>query len=492
MNVADRVKETTTATSTAAIALGGAVATFRSFASAFTVGMTNIPVSVDDGAGNWEDGYYTLTAAGLLTRTAIHSSSNGGAAVTFPAGVKTVFCTLTAGAVGDLVNKEDAVTFDQLPALASAAGGDYVLLYRVSDGTIGKLPVSALGGGSSTPTDTTAPIMNGSLTSSNVSASAFSLNWLAASDTVGVTGYEVSRDGGTTWTVAGNVLTYTYTGLTASTAYAARVRAYDAAGNKATPLSLSVTTSVASSDTTAPTMSGSLTTSNVTATGYTMNWAAGSDNVAVTGYETSTDGGTSWSDAGNVTSRAITGATASTTYNLRVRAYDAAGNRSNVLSASVTTGAAGSTMATKYSIRNTDGKGGTAAVKYPAAGNISTNGYYQADVSLYIRDSGGTAALASEVVTVAWSKRSGGNPVQPDLSTYGQTGQKRAFTRLGGWSDSDTPNSNGFYGLYDNSGAGTLFIWGTAGTYDLWLFYSDGSAEYYDNGTGSPVGLVLT
>lgn len=96
MNVADRVKETTTVTSAATIILDGAVAKFQAFAAAFAVGTAKIPVGTDDLNGNWENSEYTLTNANTLTRTAIHSSSNGGAPVTFPAGVKEVSCTLTA------------------------------------------------------------------------------------------------------------------------------------------------------------------------------------------------------------------------------------------------------------------------------------------------------------------------------------------------------------------------------------------------------------
>lgn len=175
-------------------------------------------------------------------------------------------------------------------------------------------------------------------------------------------------------------------------------------------------------------------------------------------------------------------------------ARDLAGNLlANFSSLAITNNiAAAATMAGKYAMRNTDGLGGPTAVKYPAPGNISTNGYYGGDVTLYVRDNTGKAALASEVVMWAWSKRSGGVPVQPDLTTYTQNGQKRAPSRLGGWTDSDTSNSNAYYGLYDHIAAGSLYIWGTAGTYDLWLFYSDGSAEPYDNGTGTPVGLVLS
>lgn len=100
---ADRVQETTTATSTTTIALGGAVAKFRSFATAFAVGTVGIPVCVADSGNNWEIGLYTLTSATLLTRTAIASSSNSGSPVSFPAGSKNVFCTVGATQLGDFL-----------------------------------------------------------------------------------------------------------------------------------------------------------------------------------------------------------------------------------------------------------------------------------------------------------------------------------------------------------------------------------------------------
>jgi len=102
MNFADRVKETTTSTSAAVIVLGGAVAKFRSFASSLAVGDTGIPVSMDDGNGNWENGEYTLTNATTLTRTAIYASSNGGAPTVFLAGAKEVFCTLASETLNGL------------------------------------------------------------------------------------------------------------------------------------------------------------------------------------------------------------------------------------------------------------------------------------------------------------------------------------------------------------------------------------------------------
>lgn len=90
-------------------------------------------------------------------------------------------------------------------------------------------------------------------------------------------------------------------------------------------------------DTTAPVMVGSIAVSNLTFSGATLSWSAATDDVGVAGYEYSTNGGTTYSDVGAALSVALAGLAPSTTYAARVRAYDAAGNRSSPLSASVTT-----------------------------------------------------------------------------------------------------------------------------------------------------------
>lgn len=392
MNYADRVKETTTATSVATITLGGAVAPMRAFAAAFTVGTTDIPVTVADTTGKFESSVYTLTNSNTLTRTAIIDSSNGGAAETFGAGAKDVFCSVHAKELAKMPvikdvafsttiplsqagtaymspsNVTGALTFT--PSAGAVRGAMAILRLTVNTATMPTFSGFKQLGGSyydnrvnamnllqfsydgvqpwvfviqeegsvpATSSDTTTPTMNGVITSSNVGTTGYTLTWPAATDNTAVTGYEYSTNGGTNYIDVGNVLTTNVTGLSAATQYANRVRAYDAAGNRATtPLSLNVTTS-AVADTIDPTMSGSLTTTNVGSSSYVMNWPAGSDNVAVAGYETSTDGGTTYSDAGNVLTRTITGATASTLYNLRVRAYDQSGRRSAALSAAVTT-----------------------------------------------------------------------------------------------------------------------------------------------------------
>lgn len=90
--------------------------------------------------------------------------------------------------------------------------------------------------------DTQAPTAPTSLAASNVTSSSATLSWTASTDNVGVTGYNVYKDGSLLGTTAST--SYSVSGLTASTTYSFYVTAYDAAGNvSAASSALSVTTS---------------------------------------------------------------------------------------------------------------------------------------------------------------------------------------------------------------------------------------------------------
>src|SRR5438445_484971 len=80
------------------------------------------------------------------------------------------------------------------------------------------------------PSDTTAPTTPAGLVGVAVSSSQINLSWTAATDNVGVTGYNVYR-GGIQMATLGVVPTFQNTGLTASTNYSYTVRPSDAAGN---------------------------------------------------------------------------------------------------------------------------------------------------------------------------------------------------------------------------------------------------------------------
>jgi subtilisin family serine protease len=100
---------------------------------------------------------------------------------------------------------------------------------------------SSLNVTTATPPDTEAPTTPTSLVSSSITQTSFTLAWNAATDNVGVTGYDVYQNGSSIGSVTGT--SANITGLTASTTYAMTVKAKDAAGNvSATSSTLNVTT----------------------------------------------------------------------------------------------------------------------------------------------------------------------------------------------------------------------------------------------------------
>ena len=78
-------------------------------------------------------------------------------------------------------------------------------------------------------TDTQAPTAPANLTSSNITNNSVLLSWSASTDNVGVTGYDIYRNGSKLTSVTAT--SYNVTGLAASTAYSFYVKAKDAAGN---------------------------------------------------------------------------------------------------------------------------------------------------------------------------------------------------------------------------------------------------------------------
>jgi mannan endo-1,4-beta-mannosidase len=109
---------------------------------------------------------------------------------------------------------------------------------------------TVFGGGN--PGDTQAPTTPGTPTGSAVTATSAHLTWSAATDNIGVTGYDVVRVNGTSETkvAASTGNSVTVTGLTANTAYTFAVYARDAAGNRsARSAAVNVTTQTAPSGT---------------------------------------------------------------------------------------------------------------------------------------------------------------------------------------------------------------------------------------------------
>src|SRR6056297_2685878 len=79
------------------------------------------------------------------------------------------------------------------------------------------------------PADTQAPTAPSNLSSSNTTENSVALSWTSSTDNVGVTGYDIYRNG--SYLANTSTTRYTVTGLSASTSYEFYVKAKDAAGN---------------------------------------------------------------------------------------------------------------------------------------------------------------------------------------------------------------------------------------------------------------------
>ena len=182
--------------------------------------------------------------------------------------------------------------------------------------------------------DTTAPSAVTGLTAT-VAGTAVDVSWAAATDDVGVTGYELRRTttSGTTVSASTVLTTTPGTSWTDSTCPVGTcsysVVAVDAAGNRS-PASVPVSAQVR--DTTAPSTPSSLKVA-LSGQSATLTWGAATDALGVTGYEVHRSATAGFTPT---TSTLVGTATATTwsqtapagTWSYRVVAKDAAGNRS--------------------------------------------------------------------------------------------------------------------------------------------------------------------
>lgn len=172
-------------------------------------------------------------------------------------------------------------------------------------------------------TDGTAPSVPGGLGSGSITGTTFTLSWSASTDNVGVTAYQVMRDTTDLGITTGTSMAIS--GLTQGTTYGMKVRARDAANNWS---AWSSVLNVQTTDTQAPTVPSGLASVSVTATGFTLNWTASTDNLGVTAYEVMRDS-TTLTPNPTTNTVGVTGLTQGTTYAMKVRARDAAGNWSS-------------------------------------------------------------------------------------------------------------------------------------------------------------------
>jgi poly(hydroxyalkanoate) depolymerase family esterase len=151
------------------------------------------------------------------------------------------------------------------------------------------------------------------------------LSWGAATDDVGVTGYQLFY--GSFFLGVFSDTSLALIGFKAGTPYAFSVKAMDAAGNVSFASNTVTVLLQAGVDTTPPAAPSGLTVTNTTDKTISLRWAASTDDVGVVVYQVYT-GSTLVGTVPVATSATVSNLQPSTTYAFAVKAVDAAGNTS--------------------------------------------------------------------------------------------------------------------------------------------------------------------
>ena len=179
---------------------------------------------------------------------------------------------------------------------------------------------------------TEAPSVPAGVTASDVTQTGAKITWTAATDNVGVAGYNVYLGESRVNTSPVTVTEYELSGLTANTEYTVTVSAVDAAGNESARSDAATFTTLEAEeekDNEAPSVPAGVTASDVTQTGAKITWTASADNVGVAGYNVYVDETKVNTDKlVEGLELELTGLTPETEYTVTVSAVDAAGNES--------------------------------------------------------------------------------------------------------------------------------------------------------------------
>lgn len=223
-----------------------------------------------------------------------------------------------------------------------------------------------------TAQDTVAPSTPSSLTAT-LDSGDVDLSWQASSDNVGVTSYDVLRNG----TVIGSVTDTNYVDAAVPQGqnYTYTIQAHDAAGNTsgtATMVTLTVP------DTTAPSAPGKPSVKlNSTQTAVVVSWSAATDNVGVKYYAIWRNGVYVTRVNGTTLSFTDTDVAQGSSYTYQIYALDAANNRSAASLASASIKVADTTAPTAPTgLTGTSTVTGTAKLTWKASSdNVGVTGY---------------------------------------------------------------------------------------------------------------------
>lgn len=343
------------------------------------------------GDGGGSGGETTTDTTSPTTGTSISFANVSGTSLTVLWGAASDNATAQANLEYRLVKDVAAANIDTIAEVDAKSGGDllqnytanitkknvnaglttstgYAFAVVVRDAAGNKTLYTPATQATTATADITGPTSGTAISFSGVASSSLTVNWGAAVDT-GTTAahleYRIVKDNTTTTNIdsiaevdaksggdllqdySANITSQAVNGLSASTTYHFAVVVRDVAGNKTLYTPASQTTS-AIPDTTPPTAGAAISFSSVTGTTLAVNWGAATDNVtpqanleyrivkdntAMTNIDSVAEvdaksGGDLLQDyTTNITTRAVTGLSAGTTYHFAVVVRDAAGNK---------------------------------------------------------------------------------------------------------------------------------------------------------------------
>jgi len=216
---------------------------------------------------------------------------------------------------GSLLTSQSGTTFTDTSLTPSTSYAYGVEAYDPASNTSGRATADL-----STAADSTPPSVPVGLGTNTITDTSQNISWAASTDNVGVTGYQIYRNG----TLVGTSATTSFsdTGLSPLTSYSYTVKAFDARSNTSAASSGFASQTLA--DTTAPATPTSVQATLITMYTQHLSWSASTDDVGVAGYRVYKAG----VQIGDTASLAVdsTGLRPGITYQYTVKAYDAAGN----------------------------------------------------------------------------------------------------------------------------------------------------------------------
>ena len=198
-------------------------------------------ISISDNGGLTDASSITFTAATAGTPVAFTGTVPGQAATigvpfslnlaSYFSGTLTPFGYSLTGTLPAGLSRTGAV-ISGTPTTAGTSSG---LVLRATDTGANTADTNSFAIVVSATADVTLPVFTGPVVLESWSNGSVSLSWTAGSDNVGLTGYEASFDGGSSYTSQGLVLDSDIAATLPGNLGTVLVRAFDAASNKSTP-----------------------------------------------------------------------------------------------------------------------------------------------------------------------------------------------------------------------------------------------------------------